>query len=228
MINDFLENYIGFDYKQKLVMDASKALMENKKKIAPGSIAECCLVTVHEKGEIKSIGAGIPSDVINNNYGQMLRQLMNLITFQPRNETMLDFSNVGRTMLIGQGNPGGLSDFFVGGVGAIATGIQLQVGSGSTTPVRSDFNIETPLVSAPENTVFNSLAGLYNPSLGSFAYGNSIVAGGTGTITETCSFGLWADSAQAARRILIARDLISPGVSFIVGQNIAVDWTWQL
>ena len=105
----------------------------------------------------------------------------------------------------------------------------MQFGGGSTPPTRQDFNVATPLATAPENAKFVSLNSGFNLVLSQISWSNSITAGGAGTINEVCMFmELQRDSDLTDLFFLMMRDLVSPSLAFIIGQSLAVDWVLQI
>jgi len=108
------------------------------------------------------------------------------------------------------------------------TGTAFQVGSGTTPPVRTDFKIQTPFITAPESGIVVTGNGFYNSGLGNFTASTLIVAGGLGTINEAIATWLINTTANLPRSFAYARDLISPAVPFLPAQTITITWTWQL
>lgn len=101
---------------------------------------------------------------------------------------------------------------------------QAQIGQGSTPPARTDFNIETPFSNAPESVRNTSLDFGYNSPLGKITIGTTISpAGGPGTITEVTKYVSWRSGGAVNNVICIIRDIVSPGVNFVLGQSIQID-----
>lgn len=217
-----LHDYKGYTFKQKVIDDCNKILLEEKAKVF-GYLprpSEVSLVTVLDKNknEILDIGGSKPNDLILNNFGKLYHQAHGT----PGVTVVLqDIGDVGNALRASGGNRYTQVVTFAGGT-------QIQVGSGSTPPDRTDFNVETAFASAPENGRGSTGAGGYNSSLAQVQVARSIGAtGGSGTINESCLFGVWVNTANVTKIIMIARDAIS-GVGFVAANFINVTYTWQL
>ena len=226
MINEILFDFVGYTQKEKVVMDATKILLENKAK-ALGYLpkpAEVSLVIASENGEIKSIGGSVPNDLINNNWGIMFAAWFRSTT--PGGGTIIsldDDGGVARTIKIGTSvGPGAWNN--------ATGGSRFQVGQGSTVAARSDLAIETPFANAgPEDSLENTGVGGWNPGLGQ----GTIVAligptAGSGTVTETVDMWFFSDQVPSGHNFLMAHDIISPGVAFVIAQTLTVTYVWQM
>lgn len=229
MINDYLNQFIGYSAKQKILMDAQKYLLEEKRKILDSNPFEISLVYVTDlkSKEIKSIGGSIPKDLIMNNFGEFWAGMNRIPTQVGASITpgLVDDTNTVRVIGL---NIGATSEYNnTGGGGAI--GSEIAVGQGSTAAARTDFNIETNFANGgPEDTKGSTLSGGYNSSLGQVSVSRTITpTAGTGTVTESAIFFEWI-FVGGVGGFLIARDIISPGVSFIIAQAITIVYTWQL
>ena len=222
MSNQELLNFVGYTMKQKVLMDATKILLENKAKklgYLPKP-AEVSLVVCHENGEIKGIGGSNPNDIFNNNFGELLQVWFRPIT--TRTVTLVDDGGTNR--LIKSGVSGATWNNNTGGS-------RFQVGQGSTAPARSDLAIETPFANTgPEDSLQNSNVGGYVSGLGQIQVTGTIgPTAGAGTVTETVDMWHFQDiTLGVPRNFLMAHDLISPGVAFIAAQTLTVQYTWQL
>jgi len=220
MMNQELSNFVGYTVKEKILMDATKILLENKAKTL-GYLpkpAEVSLVVCHENGEIKGIGGSKPNDIFNNNYGDLLKSWFRAAT--SRTVTLVDDGGVNRTI-----QTGGSGSAWNNSTG----GSRFQVGQGSTPAARSDLAIETPFGSAPENALVDSNVGGYNSGLGQITITALIgPTGGSGTVTETVDMWFFQKNTGGGHNFLMAHDLISPGVAFIAAQTLTVQYTWQL
>jgi len=106
--------------------------------------------------------------------------------------------------------------------------VLLQVGSGTTAPTRADINIETAFASAPENNFFESTIPIYDNVNARFRNLGSITASGSGTINESILQHFWNDSTITGFIFTSFRDIISPGVPFINGDSIILEYTTQV
>jgi len=232
--NDLLNSLIGQSYNQKSKFEAEKIISEIHSEAQQRAVGKNALCYILEKDEIKGVGGStlieekktgkILSNLILNNFGNVFALMHTQVRFLPLNlVNATDIGGVVRPMTVAQTT---ISYNFeaVGG----DTGSNLQVGSGSTTPAGSDFNIETAFGSAPENAFFFSGTPVFNPGTGQFQNTGSIVAGGAGTVNECGMFMNWRTSNQGIQDFMIFHDLISPGQAFIATQQIALTYTMQL
>ncbi len=230
MIQQLLQDYKGYSYKQKVINDCHKIVLESKKNLDPPALAECCLVTIQDKGEIKSLGASVPSDLIMDNFGELLKVLSyQLITGANESQGLTDITNTPINTFLRDMNAGASGFTFLNTASSARSfGVRLQVGSGSTTPTRQDFNIGTAFGTSPEDTPFNTNSAGYNSVSGQITFGNNLVAGGSGTVAEAIAQLFIIDTGAVAKTVMIFRDLISPSLGFIMGNTIAVDWVIQI
>ncbi len=220
-MNQELSNFVGYTVKEKILMDATKILLENKAKklgYLPKP-AEVSLVVCHENGEIKGIGGSKPNDIFNNNYGDLLKAFFRAAT--SRTVTLVDDGGVNRSI-----QSGGSGSAWNNSTG----GSRFQVGQGSTPAARSDLAIETPFATGgPEDSLQNSNVGGYNSGLGQISVTALIgPTNGSGTVTETVDMWFFQKNTGGGHNFLMAHDLISPGVSFVAAQTLTVQYTWQL
>lgn len=227
--NDSLNSLIGQSFNQKSKFEAYKILSEIHEKANVRSMSKVLVYCVDPKSnQILGVGGSslmqnkkngkIVSDLISDNFGFMW-------TFFHRSPISLTLS-VNYIDINGNVNPRNL--YRVGGNGQWdRLGGMIQVGSGTTPPARTDFKIETPFVSSPESTIAG-IAGfsVYSPATGKITGIARQISptGSSGTVNESALFQEWRNPGN---RYLLARDSISPGVSFIAAQNIVVDYTWQ-
>ena len=226
MINDFLENYVGFTAKQSVLDEIHKSLLQERAKVLGYENKVIPIATVRiedpKSKEILSIGASIPNDLITDNWGELLAAIHGPFT------TARTFSGLND---VGNGGP------FTIRVWRAASGnswdrnfrTQIQVGSGSSPVARTDFNIETAFGSGIESTRVPSNSGGYNATLGQVKVSANISpTTGGGTVTESCMFWDITDDASILRTYLMSHDLIAPGVVFLAGQSIVPEYTYQL
>jgi len=226
--NDLLNSLIGQSFNQKTKFQAEKILTEIHSKAQERSIGKMALCYVLDKNEVLGVGGStllkdkkgkIISNLILDQFGivmsKFFRGSSGEITFQIRDNvnslqtyrmysTNTNFNNL------------------------LAGRFKFQVGSGSTTPTRQDFFIETPFGTAPESLSFAISDGVFNSGLGNFKNSGSINAGGAGTINESINFSQWKNSGGSDKFQTMFRDIISPSAPFVAGQTIALEYTIQL
>jgi len=215
LANEYLLDYKGETFSDKLKHKIAKHIFEQRfKKNQPMSF-----VCVSDKEEIKSLGLSIPNDLINDNFGNMLSRMFRPIAVGNAHLwTCLDFSNMVRTM---RHYSNSNNAFNFSGQGFTI------IGKGTTTPTRQDFALASPFTTAPESlSQFHSNGG-WNSGLGQVKYSMTINAGGSGTIAESVSGQSGEDNGGINRSWIWSRDLISPTASFINGQQIFLEYTWQ-
>ncbi len=231
--NDLLNSLIGQSFNQRSKFEADKILNEIHSKAESRFIGKSVLCYVHDKGEIKGVGGSsllqnkktgeIISNLILDNFGEILSGYPTLVGTSARLIFANDTGGASRGFNIR--NP------FATYLNTALSGLgwQLRIGSGSTPPVRTDFNIETPFGTAPESGFFAITSnGIYNSGLGNIKYFGGIGAGGAGTISESTTTGVLRDQFGTGRLIQLFRDIISPSVSFILAQSIVLEYTIQL
>jgi len=140
-----------------------------------------------------------------------------------RTVTINDTSGAGISVAVYTG-----ATFFGAIVGGVPVGQRLQVGSGSTAPLRNDFKIETPFITSPEQNPFSGSAPVWNSGAGNFKTAGLITAGGAGTVRESILLNQWRDVGLGTRSYTMFRDLISPALGFTIGQSIALEYTVQM
>jgi len=234
--NYLLESLIGKSFNEKSKFEAGKILDEIHSKAQSRFISKRALCFILDKNEIISVGGStlikdkktgeIVSNLILDQCGIWLASLFK----------KTDGSIVAMPLIKDTG--GANRNFFSYGnntarpwnnSGLGSLGMQLRIGSSSTTPTRLDFKIASPFVTAPESLVFNAVTNpVWNSGLGNFKYIASITAGGSGTINESILLGNWLDNSDTVRKLALFRDIISPASSFVIGQSIALEYTIQL
>ena len=226
--NDLLTSLIGQSFNQRSKFEAYKILTEIHKQADQYSM-EKVLCYIVDKGEIKGVGGSslmknkktgkIISDLILYNLGLFLAGV-----FQGTGGivTVLLKQTDGINRNINVINQTTLWNF--------STGASMfhQVGSGSSSPARTDFKIQTAFGTAPEDAIFAPSNPVFNSGLGNFKSIGSITAGGAGTINESVMISRWRDGGNNNRFFALFRDIISPFQSFIAGQSIALEYTVQL
>ncbi len=226
------EQFIGKTFTEKLNDEMADYFSERKFSVLgylprPGAIA---MVHTLEDGAIKALGASDPFDIINNNFGKWLAAMHAPVT------------NGGSFGEIGGGvDPLDITNTTRGGIffystdarayqGLSAGQSQIQIGSGSTTPTVSDFDIETAFSSGPESVrqtlVVNSG---YASGIGRVASGVNIgPTVNAGTVNELAIFMVWLQFGTGNFTFILSHDAISPGVAFTPAQTIFAQYFFQL
>jgi len=228
--NDLLNSLIGQSFNEKSKFEARRILDEIHSKTEGRIIEKKSLCYVVDENEIKGVGGSslmqnkktgeIVSNLLLDNFGIWLSGIMKG-GVAAKSVVLKDQSNVDKTFLI-YATAGTLFN----NSGTFRT--LMKVGSGTTVPARTDFNIETSFPTAPESGNMESTIPTYNPSLGIFKNVGGLTAGGSGTINESILLIVWNTSAGINTVLTMFRDIISPGQSFIVGNSIALEYTTQI
>jgi len=229
--NDLLKSLIGKSFNQKSKFEAEKILSEIHSKAYDRSINKNVMCYVTDKNEILGLGGStlmkdkngkIISNLILDQFGLFLAGVFKFFSPSFLAITLKDAGATSNNIRIY--NTGGLFNNMVSD-----SGVNLLIGSGNTAPTRQDFEIETFFGTAPESTPFSAVSNpVFNSGLGNFKVAGIITAGGSGTINESVLSGLWQNNVSSIKRYVLFRDIISPAVSFIAGQSIALEYTVQL
>jgi len=233
--NDSLNSLIGQSFNQKSKFEANKILKEIHKQADQHSM-EKALCYIVDKGEIKGVGGSsliqnkktgeIVSDLILDQFGVVLTALFRRDNTVDKSVNILDVNGASKNLFIYSASG---SAIFTNN--ALSNkGCLVRVGSGTTTPARTDFKIAIPFATPPESNFFNATSDpIYNLGLSNMKYVASITAGGTGTINESVFASDWRQNSPSGDFIFaLFRDIISPAQSFIIGQSIALEYTVQL
>ena len=230
--NDLLNSLIGQSFNQRTKFEADNILKEIHKQADQYSM-EKAICYVMDKGEIKGVGGSslmqnkktgeIVSDLILDQFGVLLAGVLSkftgvdkIIQLKSKTGALINLRAIGAGTTFPQTGFGGIGNSF-------------QIGSGSTSPARTDFDIETAFGTAPENTnMFPATDPVFNSGLGNFKMVASITAGGVGTINESIWIGRFLNTSNATNEYAFFRDVISPAVPFVAGQTIALEYTIQL
>jgi len=226
--NDLLNSLIGQSFNERTKLEAYKILTEIHSKAQDRSIGKMALCYVLDKNEVLGVGGStllkdkkgkIISNLILDQFGIVLAGVFKGDTLS-KSVIVKDISAVDQSVtVVSSGSPFVRSN---------SARMLLLVGSGSTSPTRQDFFIQTPFGTAPESLFFASSNPVFNSGLGNFKNIGSITAGGAGTINESVLGAVWLDGLQVLRTWALFRDIISPAQSFIAGQSIALEYTIQL
>jgi hypothetical protein len=105
---------------------------------------------------------------------------------------------------------------------------QVQVGTGTTTPDRDDYDIQTAFANGgPEDSKQDANNGSHIPDNSTVQVSKIITpTGGAGTVQETGLFGQYRIAGGSSFVTLLSRDLVT--ISFSAGQSISVMYIWNL
>jgi len=226
--NEPLNDLIGKTLNQKTKDLAYDILCEIHSKAKKISRLKCLVyLTDLNRNEILGIGGSslmkdkngnIISDLINDNYGEIWSRYHRAFVNAVKSVTLVNQLGNNNVENLYRTGGNGMEDRFGG---------EFRIGSGTNPPARSDFNVQTGFGSAPESTELNEIGlGIYNGGTGRITgiATQFTPTGGSGTVREAVWF---QELRSVATKFAMTRDLISPTVSFVAGQTITVDYTWQ-
>ncbi len=228
--NDLLNELKGRTFNDRLKDDALKILNEIHDK-ADFTCPEKTLCYVVRDNVLKGVGGStlmkntktgkLHSDLILDNYGKFMAGIFKGLVGGANLMFLVDEVGATRTLRV-YTTSNQFND-------AVARRVVLQVGGGITPPARDDFDIETALGTAPENVFFDCNIPVWISANGTFKNTGNITAGGSGTINESILQHHWTEAGAGVSGIFTSfRDSISPGVAFIPGDGIIVEYTVQL
>jgi len=231
--NNLLKSLVGNSYNNKSRLEAGKILDEIHSKAQQRMISKRALCFILDKNEIKAVGGStllkdkktgeIVSNLILDQFGLWLTGLFTPLSAGNRTITITDSTGAPISVAVYTS-----LTTFNAIVGGVAVGQRLQVGSGSSSPLRTNFAIETPFATVPEMNPFSGSTPVWNSGSGLFKTAGLISAGGSGTVRESILRNQWRDVGVGTRNYTMFRDLISPALGFTAGQSIALEYTVQL
>ena len=180
-------------------------------------------VIISDHDIIKGIDQSKPNNLIMDNFGAWLAGFFRAPVIGNKAVTLTDSAGTPRNTVYVYYDSAteGVFNIDAGDI----LGTRFQVGAGLTPAARADSNVETAFGTAPEDAVFDSGSGSY--AVGSIAVAGAIIAGGAGTINETCLFGAWTYELTAAD-FLLFHDILAAGEAFVIGNTITVAYTINL
>jgi len=153
--NDLLNSLIGKSFNQKSKFEADKIINEIHTKAESRMIGKKALCYIVDQNQIKGVGGStlmkdkngkIVSNLILDQFGILMRGIL-LGKPQPStNLTIKDEAGVNRTVRVFSASS--VFCTFLSG-GGNEMGAVLQIGSGTTIPVRTDFDIDNPFSVSP-------------------------------------------------------------------------------
>lgn len=230
--NDYLKEFVGKTYNRKTLNHVNSFYRDRFGKFSARSLDKFSLVACLEPSkryqEILGLGGSsllqhsktkeIIPNLILDNFGKALACLFsNAANVQP----VKDVTNTTRNINFyrSTNNVGDRAAQFV----------DIKLGSGALAPTRGDYEIQTPLTTAPESNHLTINAGAYTVSNTVIYQGDANPTGGTGTVNEIGTYGNWIDgNTGLIYYFLLAHDAISPGVPFTSGRLLRGSYTWQL
>jgi len=227
--NDLLNELKFRTFDNRLKHEAEKILSEIHDKADYGCMEKALCYNVRD-GMVKGVGGSslmkdvktgkLRSDLILDQFGIFMEGMFNGLTGSDRNVVMTDDVGTDTTMRV-YGTSGTFNDVSSGR-------ILLQVGQGTTPPTRADINLETPFVGGAESVFFESTRPSYNLSNFNWKNAGQITVAGAGTVNESIFKHLMDEPSGATAIFTMYRDIISPGVPFIIGDGIFLEYTTQL
>jgi hypothetical protein len=175
--------------------------------------------------EITDIGCSVPNDLVTTNFGELFAGCFSPGGIQTK--VLKDITNTNQTINTYGTNSDSPNAPFTHTVASSMLTL-VQVGTGTTTPDRGDYNIETAFANGgPEDSRQNTNNGSHIPDNSTVQVSKIITpTGGAGTVQETCLFGQYRTIAQVGKIFLLSRDLVT--ISFLTGQSISVVYVWNL
>jgi hypothetical protein len=230
MKNQYLLDFIGQTKTDKLVNDFHNYLLEEKiKKLGFNPrISESCLIIVQENKEIKSLGGSKPNDLLVDNFGEWLAGMHRALGGGISTFSIIDTSSVAQVLNWYEASD---QQFTAGGnSNTVPVGTEIQIGRGTTPPIRQDVNIETAFSNGGvEDSAISTGTGSYVPSQAQVRVPATIApTTGSGSISETVLFAKWYRTTNTQIKLLLAHDAISPVASFISAQSVFVEYRFNL
>lgn len=176
------------------------------------------VAALNSDGVIKEIGFNREGDLFLDNFGQWLAGIVVCRSNQVK--VLKDIDGVNRNVPFTHIGSGDRWNRQINQ----SPGMWFQLGSGSTSPSRSNYCIETAFATAPENAKFEGSWGMHTS--GFCINAGAISAGGSGTINESAAMTRWATNNNDEYFFAIVRDAISPGVSFVASDVLCATLTF--
>jgi len=225
--NDSLNSLIGKSFNQKNKLEAEKILSEIHSKAESRMIGKKSLCYIVNGNVIQGVGGStlmkdkngkIVSNLILDQWGKLNTGLFFGSPQGSANINIKDEFGVIRTVRVY-----GATGFNI----PPANGCLHRLGSGTTTPLRTDFEVDTSFGIAPESDNINPTNPVWDSPTGSFKSSSIIQAGGSGTVNES-AFKQIMNSLALAQTFTLMRDIISPAQTFVAGDTIILEYTFQL
>lgn len=239
--NDWLKNYRGNTYTDKLRDEITKGVFEESSKYKSGNkifteqmVKKCLITCINPKtNELESVGASsllkneitgkIFDNLILDNFGKWFAAIITNSAFVGGGLT--EDTGGSQTVSVYAGSQ---TSFNIKPTGLSPTAGKVRMGSGVTAPARSDFKIQTALISAPESGYLVTNAGAWTVSNTVIYQADANPTGGTGTVNEAGSFEGWWYTVGSEAVFMLTHDAISPGVPFTAGKLLRASYIWSL
>ena len=223
------------------VMEEKNRLFGYSPRILESSIVS--VRTTEKNPELKGVSTSpllkdkngrIIADLINDNFGQWLSGIFSTGgTHATRGISITASDATTKTInAIGWDTSGGPSGQPWNDTTGTSDGTRFQIGAGTTPVTRGDVNIETAFgVGAQASPFVPSGLGGFTKATGIVqSSGNVVTSTLGGVIAECALFGKWHHNATASSSALfmLAHDNISPTVTFLAGQTVNVEYSFQL
>lgn len=236
--NEWLYNYKGKTYTDKLRDEIFKGIISEHAKYKSGNenfteqLGKKCLVTCLDPQTMELEALGASSLLRNESTGQIIDNLI-LDNFG------LWFS---KQFVPSFGNTVILKDTSGSNV-TVATNHSsaglpyntnaayqtlVHMGSGTSTPIRADFNIQTALLGANESVPVITNIGAWTASNTVIYQADVNPTSSTGTVNEAGTIGLWHTTAPSNVNIMLTRDHLTTGVPFTANKLLRASYIWSL
>ncbi len=228
LVNQYLTDFVGRTNKVKVVEDAYKYLLEEKRKKLGYNpmFSEISIVRAIENDEIKSIGGSVPQDLILDNWGEFWSKHFRAPSTANADPVMVRTDGAVINSRV-YGSTAYNSAF--SNTGDTVHGGNIRMGQGSTPAARTDFEL-TSFLAAPEGNLVNAGPGGYDNNTGKIIVSHAaITAGANGSVNETGLYNRWKGATvPLSHTYMVFHDLISPGVNFLTGQNLVTNYVIQI
>lgn len=194
-------------------------------------IGKKVLCYVSENSEIKGVGGStmmqdkngkITSNLILDQWGKLMTGIFFGRPQESANINIKDEFGTTRTTRVYL-----TGSTFITNIIGQDLGVVHRLGSGTTTPARTDFGVATSFGTSPEDSNINALNGTWDSPTGTFKSASAISSGGAGTINEVVLKAFY-NSLANSHGFSLFRDIISPGQAFTAGQLLTLEYTVQL
>jgi hypothetical protein len=192
------------------------------------SISEGAMVTVlaPKTRKILDIGFNCADDMILDNFGTLLASIIKPLGYNDARQFALnDISNTARTYFSWYGgssppsSPPLLWNYAYFNTSTHINGSAFQLGNGTNAAARANYQIQTALGTAPENTRFSAAYGQYAIGTGTIAFSGALAAGGSGTVNEMGWFQrfVFQSGTPYFYEFMLFHDILGAGVGFVAG-----------
>lgn len=221
------EEFIGKDPNRvKIDEDIFRVIKETYcKKLNYVPLKPMALVIVNDPGSeiIKDISCSEPNDLLTNQFGLALAGILS--SAGESNRTLVN--NLGVSQSVNLNSVGFTYNRTSTVAPVTAPGVQTQLGQGTSTPQRTDIDIETPFTISPESLKLSIIAGGWFPAsqqvIAKSLFQN---AGANGNAGECALFGRWQNTSRIMNSFMLSHDLVT--INWAKGQNVSVTYTWSI